>query len=99
MNAYDYLASSIKTHERFKNSDDAECRRIAAATEAHKSVCIVKKDRSSYFAEVVGRMDSLEDRILGFFYLDEENNIRFTGADKVTGKTITLMPTPYDDKE
>lgn len=99
MNAYDYLTSSIKTHERFKNSDDAECRRIAAASEANNSVCIVKKDRSSYFAEVVGRMESLEDRILGFFYLDEENNIRFTGADKETGQAITLMPTPYDDKE
>lgn len=42
-------------------------------------------------------MENSEDRILGVFYLDENNNIRFTGADKVTGQSITLMPTPDDD--
>lgn len=97
MNAYEYLANSIQTHERFKNSDDFECRKIAAASEANNCVCIVKKDRTSYFARIVGRMENLEDRILGVFYLDENNNIRFTGADKVTGQSITLMPTPDDD--
>jgi len=97
MNAYEYFANYIKTQERFKSSDNEECRRIAAVAEANNCVCIVKDDKTSYFADIVGRMENLDDRILGFFYLDEENNIRFTGADKVTGQSITLMPTPYDD--
>jgi hypothetical protein len=99
MNAYEYLANCIKNQERFESSDDEECKRIAAVAEANNCVCIVKDDKTSYFADIVGRMENLDDRILGFFYLDEENNIRFTGADKVTGQSITLMPTPYDDEK